>query len=337
MKSLVLFVIAAAFLLLAVNCRKSFYKEEVKSALLLSPERYRDSVFSSYIITYNQKYRDAPGDYHANDGMKQDLYLDFWEPAGDAAENRPCVIMMHGGGFAEGYRDWMNTACSLFVQRGYTVANIGYRVDSLLRIRDSLGTLTAEYARIALYRALQDARVAISYVKSRAAEGRIDTNKIIMAGASAGAITSINVAYLGNAEVAAVFNQANYGKLDSFLVPGYSAKVKAAVAYSGICFDTNYIQPGDVPSFWVHSTGDDMLPIGDGVEYVYNLFFTYGPLSSVARLQHLGIPTGSQIYTETFPARDKPSHGRVLDGYLNSRDDVQATTEFLYNTLNIHQ
>ena len=70
--------------------------------------------------------------------------------------------------------------------RGYAVVSIDYR-------------LTGEYwtweSQKALFDAQEDLRAAIRYVRSVANDYNLDTEKIIVSGDSAGAMTSLFVSY----------------------------------------------------------------------------------------------------------------------------------------------
>src|SRR5688500_5164923 len=54
--------------------------------------RYLDEVFDEVERTEGVEYREAV----TVDGTTQQLHLDVYEPAGDTAERRPVVLLMHG-------------------------------------------------------------------------------------------------------------------------------------------------------------------------------------------------------------------------------------------------
>jgi acetyl esterase/lipase len=89
---------------------------------------------------------------------------------------------MHGGGFKFGSKEHggVKLWCRFFARRGYVCAAIDYKLgkkdfrfefDGLVKI---------------VMRPYCDARLAIAYFKANAARLRIDTNRIILAGNSAG-------------------------------------------------------------------------------------------------------------------------------------------------------
>ena len=70
--------------------------------------------------------------------------------------------------------------------------------------------------------AAEDTRAAICFVRKNAAAWKVDTDRIMVAGDSAGAITSLNIGYVGGT--------AGGGKWGN---PGLSSAVRAMVPVSG--------------------------------------------------------------------------------------------------------
>jgi len=67
-------------------------------------------------------------------GKSQALLLDFYEPLGDKLEERPLVIIAHGGSFLTGDRSQTVEFCVDFAKRGYVCANIEYRLLDMLPV-----------------------------------------------------------------------------------------------------------------------------------------------------------------------------------------------------------
>ena len=112
-----------------------------------------------------RKYLDVPYD-HKSERQCFDLYL---PDEGDGPF--PLLIHIHGGGFAFGdKRDDHMDAYLVGVKRGYAVASIEYRMSG-----------EAKFPAAVL-----DCREAVRYIKAHAAEYRVDPEKIIVIGGSAG-------------------------------------------------------------------------------------------------------------------------------------------------------
>ena len=114
-----------------------------------------------------------------------DAYL---PPDSDKRNKRPVVVVMHGGGFVGGDKlDGGQVRYAYeFSMRGYVAVSINYR-------------LTGEFwtweSQKAVLDAQEDLRAAIRYVRSMADDYNLDSDKIIISGDSAGADTSLFVAY----------------------------------------------------------------------------------------------------------------------------------------------
>jgi acetyl esterase/lipase len=209
-----------------------------------APLRYRDAVFTGVTKTPNVTYGsavDAGGDTVT-------LKLDVYEPTGDAVDQRPAIVWVHGGSFCCGSKtspeivDEANT----FARKGYFNIAINYRLEPG---GCSAGGVT-QTCITAIREALADTQTAVRWLRSNASTYRIDTNRIAVAGTSAGAITALNVAYSGND-------------------PGAPArsKVRAAVSLSGSRVfgrqDAN-----DPPVFLLHGTNDGLVPYDGAVNTV---------------------------------------------------------------------
>lgn len=120
-----------------------------------------------------------------------ELTMDIYSPNSSVAMPRPLLMLIHGGAFfngdkqSAGYQEWGH----YFSSRGYVVASINYRLGFP-------ASLDADQIDRAGYRAVQDARAALSYLLRNADHYWIDPNCIFVAGTSAGAITALNLAFM---------------------------------------------------------------------------------------------------------------------------------------------
>lgn len=227
--------------------------------------RYKEACFDSVEVKADLYYRTAP-DYEMN---PDSLFMDFYEPKGDTALTRPVVVLLYGGSFITGSRkDALITTYSSYLARcGYAVFAIDYRIGINLLAASLQAELPA-----ATYRAVQDSRAAVRFIRKNAEVFKIDTTRIFGMGYSAGAITLLHHAYLDLAEasqnqllVAAV---SLLGDLDQGDNLQYSSKIDCIINCCGAIADTSWIKAGDTPILSFHGTNDQTVPYGTG--YAFN-------------------------------------------------------------------
>ncbi len=195
-------------------------------------------------------------------GGSQDLLMDVYEPAGDALAERPVVIVAFGGSFVGGNRAQVADLCEQFARLGYVAIANDYRVGFFL---PNEATTTR-----AVMRGSHDMKACVRYLRKTVAEDgnpyRIDPDRIIIGGVSAGAISAIHAAYLDQeSEVPAVLQGeiASLGGVEGNSgTPGYSSEVLGVYSFSGAIGDTLWIEPGDTPLVSIHEDGDGTVPYG---------------------------------------------------------------------------
>ncbi len=139
----------------------------------------------------------------------QKLYMDHY--VANAEGERGCVVFMFGGAFAKGTRD--NQAYATYfkelAEAGYDVISIDYRLGlKMLEKKEQEFTLSdmigALYGSIDM--AVEDLYSATLYILDNAKKWKIDTDKIVISGSSAGAISVLQAEYeiCNRAENAAV-------------------------------------------------------------------------------------------------------------------------------------
>ncbi len=106
-------------------------------------------------------------------------------------ENRPAILLIHGGGFINGSKEGWADECVAFAKKGFVAITMSYRL--------GWDTSNPENRINAIYRAQQDANAAMRYIVHNASDYNIDSNRLFIGGGSAGAITALNVTY-GNQE-----------------------------------------------------------------------------------------------------------------------------------------
>ncbi len=204
--------------------------------------RFLDPIFTSFTKTSNITYGSAINDR----GQTVALHLDLYEPAGDSAPDRPAIVFIHGGGFDSGNKDntTMVDLAKQFAQRGYVTVSIDYRLASF-----DVGSVPNFDPRVARAQvdAQHDAQAAVRFLRASAATYRIDPRHIAAAGGSAGAATSMRVA----------FDNEDVGTSGS---AGFSSRICAAMSLSG-AVPADLVDPSDLTAtIWYHGTADTKVP-----------------------------------------------------------------------------
>jgi len=220
----------------------------VFSSVLLAQEgqRYRQEVFGSVKVSRDLQYGQA---YNPVREKNQKLKLDLYEPKGDNEPFRPAIVLIHGGGFTRGDKksDVIVKFAKLFAKRGYVVVSINYRLST-----GYIGSTDTTKIIEAVTMAYEDAKAAVRWLRKNATKYRIDTNRIIVGGVSAGAITALHTAYEEN--------EGNSGN------PGYSSEVAACISISGALVDDKIMESQEPPFIAFHGYIDIRVPYQQALE-----------------------------------------------------------------------
>jgi acetyl esterase/lipase len=183
------------------------------------------SLFTETMIQKDLSYATA-----THPGIKDKYYLfDLYEPKADESTKRPLIIWLHGGGFkfgskkAAGIKLW----CESFAMRGYVCAGLNYPLSKNKTL------LNLVNLKKGAFEAVQAVQEAVAYFKKNAEQYRIDTNRIILAGNSAGGIIALHAAYTSPAQLA------KYAELPVDLLSSKAnpAGIAAVVNFWGGLFD----------------------------------------------------------------------------------------------------
>ena len=204
----------------------------------MAQEKYIDPIFDVREVSTQT--------YAVKDGEK--LILDIYEPEGDESSRRPVFLFMHGGGFSggspknEGEVELSKVAAS----KGYVAIQISYR---LTRKDQSFGCDYEARGKIETFqKAAEDFMDAVKYVHEHREELRIDPEKFIVGGSSAGAEAVLNAVY--NPEL--MFP-------DKSSRPEYT--FAGVLSLAGAVVDARYItRENAVPGIFFHGTKDNLVP-----------------------------------------------------------------------------
>ena len=219
------------------------------------------------------------------DGEK--LHLDFYTPY-EVNDSTICVMFIFGGGFVNGARneDYIVEYCKNLQKEGFQVASIDYR----LGLKGVKGLSPTNYKPLAkaVDMATEDAISALAYLVGHADELRVNKDKIVLVGSSAGAITALQTDY-------ALCN----GFLNSSELPS-DFRLAGVVSYSGAIFSTigkvKYRQHDPAPTMFMHGKEDKLVP------YKQMKFFKIGFY-------------GSSKLAEIFKKKELPYRIQRYEGY----------------------
>ncbi|XOV67010.1 MAG: T9SS type A sorting domain-containing protein [Fluviicola sp.] len=266
-------------------------------------------------------------------GNNQDLYLDFYEPTGDMAAERPLVIVAFGGSFISGTRQDMDWMCEYYTSLGYTAATIDYRLydGPLFPLPDSVA-MTEE-----VLMAVSDMKAAVRFFKEDAATAnnyRIDTNNIFLGGISAGAITASHTALLDSNDVIEAYIQpllnANGGWTgNSSANTHHTDNVRGVINFSGALRKASYIDANDPALFSVHDAGDDVVPYGVGAASIAGFPIINMEGSSIMHQESQNVSVTTELIT--FPGN---GHVSYFQGSQALADSVLwESASFLYDII----
>lgn len=192
------------------------------------PARYRESVFSEVEVTSGVAYGTAP-----------EHVLDVYAPKGDAMTARPALIWVHGGGFADGARTEgpLIAFPGDFARLGYLAVSIDYRALATEQCIEEHAE--SEECRAALVAAVEDASLAVRWLRDNAANYGVDPARIAIAGESAGGMTAAGV---------------------GTSAPNPEGRVRAFVSVSGGLPTTTGIDAGDAAGCLFSGTADPWIP-----------------------------------------------------------------------------
>ena len=237
--------------------------------------RYVDNLFSDVRLrTFN--YADT-------------LNLDFYDASNDALTHKPLMILVHGGGFSAGQRNGGEETNfgETFAKKGYAVASIDYR---LTRRGESFGCDCPTSTKIKTYvEAVEDFSKAMHYLATYASDFKIDPEKIILVGSSAGAETVLDAIIL------------KYHYLFKNVVSP-KGNIIGAVSFSGATLNVDYLtEDNAVPMLFFHGEKDDVVPYATAAhrsckESDDGYLLLDGPLEITKKLR--GLQVSYELYTD---------------------------------------
>lgn len=208
-------------------------------------------------------------------GVTQNLQMDVYYPSSsvDTMQNRPFILLIHGGAFLAGNRNDMAYECMEYARRGFVAATMSYRLGWNCAATDLIGVCVFCQAQnynlqTATYVAAQDARAALRYVNANCSTWNADPNWLFIGGESAGAITAYHATF---------WNQSEANSFCSWAVPAVGTLDTAGNALpstwtvrglidncGAISNDSALMNNGNIPVISFHDQLDCVVPYGNG-------------------------------------------------------------------------
>ena len=261
-----------------------------------------------------------------------DLYMTIYEP--EELKSDYVILYMHGGAFISGSRNDSVVVeyCKAMSERGFMVVAIDYRLG--MESFEARGIMLIQTIQNAIYQAVEDCSAAVVYLIEK--EG-VESDKVILAGASAGAIIALETDYLHS-----------NGCCYTALLPD-TLRFAGVLSYSGAILSTSGLVDYarcPAPTMLFHGTKDNIVTYNTIKMFGYELC---GSSSLVRRLKKYNCPYyirryeglshevchyGSQTVLETEYFIQKyiveKKHLMIDERYRNA--DVEPKIEY-YNQL----
>lgn len=240
------------------------------------------------------------------------LYLDFYTPD-YVHDSTICVVYVFGGGFIGGHRDgkFEKAYFKQLVDEGFQVAAIDYRLG--LKGVKNLSITNSKPLEIAINMATEDAISAIAYLLEHSNELRVNKDRIVMVGSSAGAITSLQTDYV-------LCN----GFLNSNILPE-DFRLAGVVSYAGAIYSTEgkvkYSNHAPAPTMLFHGTADQLVTYKQLSLFKIGFF---GTDALVKRFEKFGYP----YYAKRFEGY---GHSIAAAGPVTVDDLLWFCRHYVYN------
>ena len=230
--------------------------------------RYLNKVFPQTLRTKDITYSNARNAA----GTMQQIKMDVFEPKDDTISLRPLVIFQHGGAYWTGTKDYESQIAmgEEFAKRGFVVSSATYRLEPT-----PLSLLFQDLMLKAVGRGVQDTKELVRYFFNSARDSanpfRIDTSKIFLCGASAGAFNVMHTVYLDSAdylfpEWKSALNGIG-GVFGAYDFVDFGETILGVVNINGALGDRKFLDNNHTNFLSVHNIWDPEVPFNRGLPY----------------------------------------------------------------------
>lgn len=227
-------------------------------------------------VTFSATPRKTTRTYAQKDGIE--LKMDIYRNAASSDVVQPCLVFVFGGGFKEGTRDAQLYLpyFNYFAEKGFTVVSIDYRLG--MKGEKSPSIFNQKPLRNSISMAVNDLFSATEYLLKHADELHIDTEKIIISGSSAGAITVL---------------QADYERSNRFIsaqILPETFRYAGVISFAGAIYSNQgspKYKTNPAPTLFFHGDADKLVPFKSVRFFNIGMF---GSRAIVAQFRNYGFP-----------------------------------------------
>lgn len=191
-----------------------------------------------------------------NQKNKHLLELDIYAPVQVQQEERPVVILVHGGGFAMGDKQQ-----KLYVEMAYRFARENYIVFS---VNYRLKSKKEPFSKAILDRAVSDVNAAIRWIVKNKKRYNADVQRILIGGDSAGGGLVVNTTFQEDSPVNFIGCIDLWGGLPDYGLPGKDNWNEPIDKYLNL-------KGKSTPVCIVHGTADSVIPCQISINFAENL------------------------------------------------------------------
>jgi len=307
-------------------------------------QRYMQEIFSSYTKSANIMYDSNrslnllyPTDPRPI--ITVNLKCDVYQPSGDTITNRPVVILVHTGSYLPSIINKQTTGnkddstiveiCSRLAKRGFVAVAMDYRQgwNAASTIHD---TATGDLLR-ATFRAVQDVRNCVRFLRVNASTYGIDTSKFIVGGQGTGGYVSLalgSVDKKSEMELPKFLRSADLSPMVSVDVmgdwnglggasyfnyggdPTVSGNIHMVFNYGGALGDSSWLQSNSLPTVSMQCVSDPFAPYGIGNVVVPTTNVTVitnasGASTTIPKANTLGVNNkiNSKVFSDAYTTR----------------------------------